>query len=89
MEGNHLSTHVHRHVHGHGARHVHGLGPRVPTRPVNPLAQRDALPNLTSMLDEMPSNLLRRKDCEPGDSSPECEKPVGGKLTGPVTIAVV
>ncbi|KAK7920377.1 hypothetical protein PG985_008399 [Apiospora marii] len=41
------------------------------------------------MLDEMPSHLLRRKDCEAGDSSPECEKPVGGTLTGPVTIAVV
>ncbi|KAK8086316.1 hypothetical protein PG994_001290 [Apiospora phragmitis] len=92
MEGNHLQNHVHRHVHGHGARHVHGLGPRVPTRPVDqlaPLAQRDALPNLTSMLEEMPSHLLRRKDCEPGDNSPECEKPVGGTLTGPVTIAVV
>ncbi|KAK8039757.1 hypothetical protein PG993_008168 [Apiospora rasikravindrae] len=91
MEGNHLQNHIHRHVHGLGARHVHGLGPRVPTRPVNhaPLEQRDALPNLTSMLEKSPSHLLRRKDCEPGDNSPACEKPVGGTLTGPVTIAVV
>ncbi|KAK8025160.1 hypothetical protein PG990_002983 [Apiospora arundinis] len=92
MEGNHLSTHVHRHVHGHGARHVHGLGPRIPTRPVEqlavPLAQADAMPNLTDMMNDMSSPLMKRKDCESGDNSPECEKPVGS-LTVPVSIAVV
>lgn len=91
MEENHLSSHIHRHVHGHGARHVHGLGPRVPTRPVEqvaPLAQHDAMPNLTDMMNDMTSRVAKRTDCEPGDNSPACEKPVGGALTVPVSIAV-
>ncbi|KAK7980120.1 hypothetical protein PG989_012577 [Apiospora arundinis] len=46
------------------------------------------MPNLTDMMNDMSSPLMKRKDCESGDNSPECEKPVGS-LTVPVSIAVV